>query len=240
LSDIEPGRNRRGNLVLWTRLARDRPLGVLAVWRADAPLRRLGRTAKPGPAPGENALMMRGSRPLAAGSVAYRPVRGAIAGSPGVHANQPRRPERPHEVINVLCHDLPRPVSRAIISSVEREATHSRCCGWARTVASRRTGYVAAVDAFAVFIDRRHTPARAQRRSGCRPWRSPAICAAEPFTARRVARPCAHATDPNGCKLHLPLKCNSMLANVYSGPGATRGEGSGGVGKRHAGHGSEH
>jgi hypothetical protein len=154
-----------------------------------------------------NALAMRDSRPLIAGSAAQQPARGAVAGRSGSATYHPRRRERRPRVINVLRHDLPSHAPHANIPTVEREATHSRCPGRARIVAPAVVDRFVAVDAVAAFIDRRS---------------------------------CARATRLNGSMLHLVPICNSVLVNVYSGRGTTRGDRSGGVGKQHAGDGSRH
>jgi hypothetical protein len=189
---------------------------------------------------GRKRRAMRGGHPLIAVSVARQPAPGAVAGRVDLHAHHPRRPGPCRAVINVLRHDLPRLARYASIFTVEREATHSRCPGRARIAAPAGPACSADVDAVAAFIDRRHAPTQARRGSGCHPWHSPATCAVEPFTARWTTRSCSRAGSFNGSMLHLSARCTSVLVNVYSGPGATRGKGSGGVGKRHAGDGSRH
>jgi hypothetical protein len=189
-------------------------------------MRRFGALAARS-APGESALAMRGSRPLAPRSIAQRPGRGAVAKRPGLHADHQYDPGCRHGVINVLRHDLPRHAPRANIYAVEREATNSRNPEWARIAAPAGTERVATIGNVAAFIRRLRAPSE--------------ICAAE--AASRASLGSMARIFSSGCdgsRLHLPARCTSVLVNVYSGPGATRGKGSGGVGKRHAGDGSRH
>jgi hypothetical protein len=166
---------------------------------------------------GENALLMR--------EAAYTPIaparRSATVVAPqrvlAYEICRLRRLVRGHGVINVLCHDLPRRARGASIFTVEREAMHSRCAGRPRAAVPAGTGRCTFVDPVAVFIGGLRVPAHARHQLD--DW-------------------ALHHSD--GSTLHLPMKCTSMLVNVYSGPGATRGKGSGGVGKRHAGDGSRH
>jgi hypothetical protein len=71
-----------------------------------------------------------------------------------------------------------------------------------------------------------HARMAAQARTG----RAAAVDFIPAFIDSRLERACAS-------RLHHQARCTSVLAVVYSGPGATRGKGSGGVGMRDAGDG---
>jgi len=145
------------------------------------------------PTSAESAQAMRNRGPRIAVSAAERPARDADTRDPGPQVHDPRRARRRRGVINVLRHDLRRRARHANITTVEREATRSRCDARGRMTAQGRTGRAAAVDPLSAFID------------------------------SRLERPYAS-------RLHHQARCTSVPVIVYSGAGATRGKGSGGVG----------
>jgi hypothetical protein len=179
-----------------------------------------------------NGLAMLDSRPLQAFMGARPRALRMSAERPGCQDQRPRCPGRRHGVINVLCHDLPRPAGPANITSVEREASHSCCPGRAHSTTPTGTRRRGAPDASPVFIGCREASVKTRRGSGCRPLRSSTAREIGPSGAYRMADPSVRSSSI----LHLPAICISVLANVYSGPGMTCGEGSGGVGTQHAGH----
>jgi hypothetical protein len=216
----------------------NRPSGVVVAWRGWATLRALA-VRQPLAVPRENAVAMLGDRPLLAVSLRNRRlvyIRGAswLPGSPSAGP-----PSDGTEIINVLRHDLPRPERPANISTVEREASHLRRPGRACSAAQANTDRRAASDVIAAFIDYNQASGRA-RRGECCALQLSAARAVERSGAWRIAGSCVSSRVLDGPMLRLSARCTSVLASVYSGPGATRGEGSGGVGTRHAGDGSRH
>jgi hypothetical protein len=183
-----------------------------------------------------NAQAMRDDRTLSAVPAANRPRRRATAGCPASRAYEAHRLGGRDADINVLCHDLPRTLSNASMFSVERRSTRLRCPGRARIAAPAGIGHAAAVDAVWVFIGHLQARTPTRRRPGQGPLHSSVICAAEPRCTRW--RACTRL--PSGSKLHPSARCTNVLVSVYTGPGATRGASSGGVGRRHAGDGREH
>jgi hypothetical protein len=195
---------------------------------------------EPGTVPRESAQIMRDSRRLIVGSVANRPAACAAARRPDWRACRAHRPRGCRGDINVLRHDLPRHVSHANISTVERKTTRLRCPERAPIPAPAGTDHAAEVGAVATFIGRPRTRTQARRRPWQRPSHLSAIPAVGPCRVCWMTCTCTRSSELGGSKLHLSTRCTSVLASVYSSPGATRGKSSGGVGKRHAGDGRRH
>ena len=218
---------------------RTRPLALSA---SGVRVHRFGALAVP-PSPvnaGRNALAMRGSRPLASQIGRETACSYIAAQSLGCQARPPRRLERWHRVINVLCHDLPRPARRVNMASVERDAGHLRCLGRVGGAVGANAGSQAAASTLAPFIDGDQTGTEVRRGLEYRPLQQAALRPEEPRNVWRMARFSVRSSGCNGSLLHPSAKCNSVLDNVYSGPDTTCTKGSGGVGKRHAGDGSRH
>lgn len=174
---------------------RNRPLGLSLPGAGE---RHIGRLAARGARGmlGENPAAVLDARPLAP-QVGCVLAGSCISGEhPAYQAHGPRRPGRPHRVINVLCHDLPRPERLVNIPAVERETSHLRWAGRARHTAPADACRPAAPDAYTTFIDGGLLSPRSTR----------------------------------GSVLHLSMICTSVLVNVYSGPGGSRGKRSRGVG----------
>ena len=140
-------------------------------------------------------------------------------------------PERWRRVINVLCHDLSRRARPANILTVEREPMHSRCCRGAGITTTANTGRRAKAGATTAFIcyGQASDQVRCRSRRGLPQPSAP--------RTRWLSSTCrlTVAVMRGTSILHRSFICTSVLASVYSGSGETRGEGSRGVGTRHAG-----
>jgi hypothetical protein len=214
---------------------RNRPL---ALFPSDVAAHRFGALAvqPPWAVPGENAATILGSRSLAC-DVDHATDDSCMAATRPCHQiRRPRRLGSWRRVINVLCHDLPRPARPENISVVEREAMHLRGPGRARGAALASTDCRATPDAIVVFIDCDRALTKARCWSACRSPQRSVTRAVEPCRACQIGCSCTRCSST----LHLSARCTSVLASVYSDPGTSRGKGSGGAGKRHAGDGSRH
>lgn len=178
----------------------------------------------------ENALDMPRPRPFRSPGRLRDHQLGIAAVRPAANATDLLAANDDEGVINVLPHDLPTPTWRATIFTMERNVRH---CGFRRAsrAAPADTDRGTSTDVVSTFIDSGPASVKARRGSADAPLR--------PSVSRALAHPRARRMPTSSVRpeastvpvLHPMVKCNSVLDSVYSGPGTTRGNGSGGVGK---------